>query len=87
MSSVLGLKVTPKKVTILSLKLLFNKVEIFFVNKIFLFSLELTTLFTIDKSILNLLPVFVHSHHVHQHQINDKFGIRKPIHIEHIVCF
>ena len=35
----------------------------------------------------NLLPVFVHSHHVHQHEINDKFGIRKPIHIEHIVCF
>ena len=41
----------------------------------------------IDTNTNNLLPVFVHSHHVHQHQINDKFGIRKPIHIEHIVCF
>ncbi len=34
-----------------------------------------------------LIPVFVHSHHVHQHEINDKFGIKKPIHIEHLVCF
>ncbi len=33
------------------------------------------------------IPVFVHSHHVHQHEINDKFGIKKPIHIEHLVCF
>tara|TARA_Y100001936_G_scaffold247000_1_gene291986 strand:+ start:272 stop:1321 length:1050 start_codon:yes stop_codon:yes gene_type:complete len=34
-----------------------------------------------------ILPVFVHSHHLHQHKIKDKFGIRKPIHIEHLVCF
>ena len=34
-----------------------------------------------------LLPVFVHSHHIHQHEINDKFGLKKPIHIEHVVCF
>ena len=34
-----------------------------------------------------LIPVFVHSHHIHQHEINDKFGIKKPIHIEHLVCF
>ena len=33
------------------------------------------------------ISVFVHSHHVHQHQINDKFGIKKPIHIKHLVCF
>jgi len=33
------------------------------------------------------ITVFVHSHHVHQHQINDKFGIKKPIHIKHLVCF
>ena len=38
------------------------------------------------KSNKNIL-VFVHSHHVHQHQINDKFGIKKPIHIKHLVCF
>ena len=34
-----------------------------------------------------ILPVFVHSHHVHQHVINEKFGIKRPIHIEHLVCF
>ena len=44
-------------------------------------------IYTLKTNTNNLLPVFVHSHHVHQHDINDKFGIRKPIHIEHIVCF
>ena len=34
-----------------------------------------------------LIPVFVHSHHVHQHEVEEKFGIKKPIHIDHIVCF
>ena len=38
-----------------------------------------------DKNFI--LPVFVHSHHVHQHEINEKFGIQRPIHIEHLVCF
>ena len=33
------------------------------------------------------ISVFVHSHHVHQHQISGKFGIKKPIHIKHLVCF
>ena len=33
------------------------------------------------------LPVFVHSHHIHQHEIDEKFGIKRPIHIDHIVCF
>lgn len=34
-----------------------------------------------------LIQVFVHSHHIHQHDIDEKFGIKKPIHIDHIVCF
>ena len=34
-----------------------------------------------------ILPVFVHSHHVHQHELNEKFGIKRPIHIEHLVWF
>ena len=38
-----------------------------------------------DKNFI--LPVFVHSHHVHQHELNEKFGIKRPIHIEHLVCF
>jgi iron(III) transport system ATP-binding protein len=32
-------------------------------------------------------PVFVHSHHKHQHKIKDKFGIKTPIYIDHLVCF
>ena len=34
-----------------------------------------------------LIPVFVHSHHLHQHEVDEKFGIRRPISIDHIVCF
>ena len=33
------------------------------------------------------LPVFVHSHHIHQHEKNEKFGIKTPIYIDHLVCF
>ena len=40
------------------------------------------------KTLSNLLiPVFVHSHHIHQHEVDEKFGIRRPIYIDHIVCF
>ncbi len=33
------------------------------------------------------LPVFVHSHHIHQHEASEKFGIQSPIYIDHLVCF
>ena len=33
------------------------------------------------------LPVSVHSHHIHQHAEKDKFGIKSPIYIDHLVCF
>ena len=33
------------------------------------------------------IPVFVHSHHQHQHKIKDKFGIKTPIYVDHLVCF
>ena len=40
------------------------------------------------KTLSNLLiPVFVHSHHEHQHETDEKFGIKRPINIDHIVCF
>ena len=42
------------------------------------------TLKTLSKT---LIPVFVHSHHIHQHEVDEKFGIKRPIHIDHIVCF
>tara|TARA_B100000963_G_C22565932_1_gene643691 strand:+ start:54 stop:1130 length:1077 start_codon:yes stop_codon:yes gene_type:complete len=33
------------------------------------------------------LPVFVHSHHIHQHEKSEKFGLKTPIFIDHLVCF
>ena len=40
------------------------------------------------KTTSNLkLPVFVHSHHQHLHAENEKFGIKTPIYIDHLVCF
>ena len=33
------------------------------------------------------LPVFVHSHHIHQHEKKEKFGVQSPIYIDHLVCF
>ena len=33
------------------------------------------------------LPVFVHSHHIHQHEESEKFGLKTPIFIDHLVCF
>ena len=33
------------------------------------------------------LPVFVHSHHIHQHKKSENFGIKSPIYIDHLVCF
>ena len=33
------------------------------------------------------LPVFVHSHHIHQHEKSEQFGIKSPIYIDHLVCF
>jgi len=44
-------------------------------------------IYTLKTKSGKYVSVFVHSHHVHQHQINDKFGIKKPIHIKHLVCF
>jgi len=34
-----------------------------------------------------LIPVLVNTHHHEIHEINDKFGIKRPIRLEHIVCF
>ena len=33
------------------------------------------------------LPVFVHSHHIHQHKKSEQFGVKSPIYIDHLVCF
>ncbi len=44
-------------------------------------------IYTLKTPSKMLIPVFVHSHHIHQHEVNEKFGIKRPIHIDHIVCF
>ena len=44
-------------------------------------------IYTLRAPSNTLIPVFVHSHHIHQHEIDEKFGIKRPIHIDHIVCF
>ena len=33
------------------------------------------------------LPVFVHSHHIHQHEKSEQFGVKSPNYIDHLVCF
>jgi|TARA_B100000929_G_C15508105_1_gene419426 iron(III) transport system ATP-binding protein len=44
-------------------------------------------IYTLKTNSNLLIPVFVHSHHTHQHEVDEKFGIKRPINIEHIVCF
>jgi iron(III) transport system ATP-binding protein len=44
-------------------------------------------IYTLKTESSKLIPVFVHSHHIHQHEVDEKFGIKRPIHIDHIVCF
>ena len=44
-------------------------------------------IYTLKTSSNKLIPVFVHSHHIHQHEVDEKFGIKRPIYIDHIVCF
>ena len=44
-------------------------------------------IYTLKTPSKMLIPVFVHSHHIHQHEVDEKFGIKRPIHIDHIVCF
>ncbi len=35
----------------------------------------------------DLIPISVDSHHGHYHEIREEFGIKKPIFIDHLVCF
>jgi iron(III) transport system ATP-binding protein len=44
-------------------------------------------IYTLKTLSNKLIPVFVHSHHIHQHEVDEKFGIKRPINIDHIVCF
>ena len=44
-------------------------------------------IYTLKTKGNQVIPVFVHSHHEHQHKIKDKFGIKTPIYVDHLVCF
>jgi iron(III) transport system ATP-binding protein len=44
-------------------------------------------IYTLKTKNEDLIPVFVHSHHIHQHEIDEKFGVKTPIFIDHLVCF
>ena len=44
-------------------------------------------IYTLKTTSNLLIPVFVHSHHIHQHEVDEKFGIKRPINIDHIDCF
>ena len=44
-------------------------------------------IYTLKTENQDLIPVFVHSHHIHQHEIKEKFGVKTPIYIDHLVCF
>ena len=44
-------------------------------------------IYTLKTKSEDLIPVFVHSHHIHQHEVEEKFGVKTPIFIDHLVCF
>ena len=44
-------------------------------------------IYTLKTKNKEQIPVFVHSHHIHQHEKSEKFGIKTPIFIDHLVCF
>ena len=44
-------------------------------------------IYTLKTLSEKLIPVLVNTHHHEIHEIKDKFGIKRPIRLEHIVCF
>jgi len=44
-------------------------------------------IYTLKTLSNKLIPVFVHSHHIHQHEKSEQFGVKSPIYIDHLVCF
>ena len=44
-------------------------------------------IYTLKTKNNDLIPVFVHSHHIHQHEIEENFCIKTPIYVDHLVCF
>ena len=44
-------------------------------------------IYTLKTLSEKFIPVLVNTHHHEIHEISDKFGIKRPIRLEHIVCF
>jgi iron(III) transport system ATP-binding protein len=44
-------------------------------------------IYTLKTKNNQFIPIFVHSHHEHQHKIKEEFGIKTPIYVDHLVCF
>ena len=44
-------------------------------------------IYLVETKNKDIIPISVDSHHGHYHQIKEKFGIKKPIYIDHLVCF
>ncbi len=44
-------------------------------------------IYTLATKSGEIIPVLVHSHHIHQHEKSEKFGLKTPIFIDHLVCF
>ena len=44
-------------------------------------------IYTLKTKKGEFLPVSVHSHHIHQHEKSEQFGVKSPIYIDHLVCF
>ena len=44
-------------------------------------------IYTLKTLSEKFIPVLVNTHHHEIHEIKDKFGIKRPIRLEHIVCF
>ena len=58
-SSVFGLNVTPRNVIVFFKSLLFKIFSTLFIDKNLRLSFDVTTVLTIDKSVLNFLPVSI----------------------------
>jgi len=44
-------------------------------------------IYTLQTKSNERIPVFVHSHHIHQHKLEESFGVKTPVFIDHLVCF
>ena len=44
-------------------------------------------IYTLNLSKSEKVSVIIHSHHSHNHEIGEEFGVKSPIILKHVVCF